>query len=431
MGLDNGDIRLLYSPLSDGLLLVTNTDAQLIEYCLQNGPEGYPKEIAEAAHELRYNINLKKAFTVPDVNKTTKMSVIPNNRCNFGCSYCYSAAGRNGHEVTWPTLKRALDWFVDSRRFDGLQTPTLSIFISGGGEPLLSWTSVTRRMLEYSRERAAEQGLPLRLMIISNGSLVTTEIAHHLAELDVSIGISFEVLPELQNKQRGHYNEVVRGLEILHDTGVATLMNSTITPASVGHMEEMYAEVGRRWPFVRRYTMEPVTGSTLFASATELRCFYDAFFEGYLRCKESPNGVELRFTFDDDYRELCVRHCPGKFSLTPEGTISVCHLVSSPKEERYADCVYGTVDECGLKLDLRHFEQLYSRNVTSYTECEDCFAKWVCGGECLTRRSTYTAEYMAEVCRFNRRFVLHRLLSRVEEEVREAYGMNLYDYARQ
>lgn len=431
VGLDNGEVRLLYSPLADGLLLVSYSDAQLIEDCLRNGPEGFAPEIVEASNELRHNTDLEAAFAVLDINQTTKLSVIPNNRCNFGCSYCYSAAGRNGHEVPWTTLKRTLDWFIDARRFDDQKAMALSIFISGGGEPLLSWDSVTRRMLEYSRERAAEQGLPLRLMIISNGSLLTTEIAHRLAELEVSVGVSFEVLPDLQNRQRGHYDDVVRGLETLHNAGVATLMNSTITPESVGRMEEMYAEVGRHWPFVRRYTMEPVTGSALFASAAELRSFYDAFFDGYLRCKERQNDVELRFTFDDDYRELCVRHCPGKLSLTPEGTFSVCHLVSSPKEERYADCVYGTADDSGIHLDTVHFAQLYSRNVASYTECADCFAKWVCGGECLTRRSTYTAEQMAEVCRFNRRYVRHQLLSRVEEEVKEAYGTNLYDYVRQ
>lgn len=434
-------IRLLYSPLADGLIMVSEEDAEMIERCLETDGTCFSEEIADAADELRYNFNHEIAFAVPDVQKITKMSVIPNNRCNFSCSYCYSAEGRNGHEISWTALKTALDWFINPVRFDGNVEVSLSLFISGGGEPLLSWGNITRRMLEYARRRADEFGFSLRLMVISNGSLVTPDITRRLAELDVSVGVSFEVLPELQESQRGHYDEVVRGLEVLRENGVATLMNSTITPQSVHRMKEMYCEVRDRWPFVKRYTMEPVTGIGLFKSAKELHRFYDAFFEGYLRCKTMENekqnengnggkGPELRFTFDDEYRDICVRHCPGKFSITPEGTISVCHLVSSPKEERYSDCVYGTINESGITTDHERFTDLYRRNVSAYPECDNCFAKWICGGECLTRRATYPADYLAEVCRFNRRFVKHQLIGRVRNEVKEAYGMSLEEFVK-
>ena len=143
------------------------------------------------------------------------------------------------------------------------------------------------------------------------------------------------------------------------------------------------------------------------------------------------NGVPLRFTFDDDFRDVTVRHCPGKFCITPQGEISVCHLVSSPKETRYKDCVYGVVEESGVKIDKEHFNRLYSVNLFSYERCNDCFAKYCCGGECMTRNAIYPADYMEKVCDFNRRFVRYRLLAKIEEVVKESSGLSLKEYVRE
>ena len=127
-----------------------------------------------------------------------------------------------------------------------------------------------------------------------------------------------------------------------------------------------------------------------------------------------------------------MRHCPGKFCLTPQGTISICHLVSSPKEERYAKCVYGFVDNNGRgQINESQFKQLYNNNLFSSRKCDKCFARWSCGGECMTRNDTYPPEYMKEVCSFNRRFIRHLLIERIEQSVLEETGQTLKEYVRE
>ena len=332
--------------------------------------------------------------------------------------------------MSWEKMRSALDFFIDENR---IAPQPLSIFISGGGEPLLSWDTVSKA-ITYARTRSEEKGFPLQISIITNGSLLTEEIAEFAAASNCSVCVSFEVLPQLQESQRKYFQAVSKNIEMLGRKKVRTLLNSTITPLSADRMQEMVLEVIRRYPFVDQYTMEPVTGVSLFQSRDELREFYDAFFEGYIASKQiaDSHGINLRFTFDDALRGTSVRHCPGKFCLTPQGDITICHLASSPKEMRYADCVYGRIEEDGgLFIDTDKFSRLYGKNVFAYNRCRDCFAKWSCGGECMTRNDTYPPDYMEEVCSFNRRFVKHLLIERVRKNVEEEYNMSLEEYVRQ
>lgn len=410
---DNEQVYILYSPLTEDLMLIPKEELpQLPDLLTDMIPEKMPSQ-----------------NDLGKLNEITKLSILPNLTCNFNCSYCYSAKGRSKTEISWEKLQTVLDYFIDENR---IKPQHISIFISGGGEPLMSWNTVDKT-LRYARERAETKGFRLSMSIVTNGSLITEDIAEEIKRLDCSVCISYEILADLQNLQRKHYDNVKENILMLKRLGVRTMLNSTITPVSVLRMKEMLEEVIATYPFVAQYTMEPVTDTGMFASADELRAFYDNFFFGYIECKKlaEESGINLRFTFDDSLRGITIRHCPGKFALTPQGTISICHLTSSPKEARYERCIYGKVENGKLLLDEEKFEKLRAINVFSYERCRDCFAKWSCGGECLARNETYPENYMQEVCRFNRKFIKHLLLEEIGNTIKEEYGISLEEYVRQ
>ncbi len=419
------DTILLYSPIREEIALIDKTMLELISPYLIKGEvpnDEDLKDLYETFHQPQI-----AEIPIRDVSKSDRMSLIPNLTCNFSCTYCYSAKGRSGAVLNWEKAKAGLDYFIDSQR---IENKYISLFISGGGEPLATWP-LTGRIIEYARQRSESQGLNLQISIITNGSLVTEEIAEALAQNKCVVGVSFEVIEDLQNMQRKMWHKVRDNIYLLHKHGVTVKMNSTITPASVDRMAEMVETVIRDYPFLAEYTMEPVTSVELFSNADELGLFYDRFFESYITCSEiaESSKTNLRFTFDDAMRGITVRHCPGKFCLTPTGKISVCHLVSSPKEERFKNCIYGEITDGGeVVLDKPRFDELYSINVGHYERCRDCFAKWDCGGECMTRNAIYPASYMEKVCEFNRRFVKHVLLKKVEATIREEYGISLTEY---
>lgn len=423
-GMEDYDVALLYSPMKEELSLIDkDTLFGLLSYA-----ETRDVSASDEVKDLYDSFYHPQVTAIPtrDVMLSDRLSMIPNLTCNFSCSYCYSAKGRSGIVMKWETAKAALDFFIDRNR---IGCKYLSLFISGGGEPLASWP-LTRRIIEYARERSDEHGFRMTISVITNGSLITPEIADVLRENSCIVGVSFEVLEELQDLQRKMWRKVSDNIRMLHDHGVTVKMNSTITPASVDRMEEMLLTVAREYPFVAEYTMEPVTSVDLFGNAEQLGTFYSKYFDSYVKCTGLARKMRqnLRFTFDDAMRGITPRHCPGKFCITPTGKISVCHLVSSPKEERFSDCVYGEVTDTGVAVDKDKFKYLYDRNVAAYDRCHDCFAKWDCGGECMTRNDIYPEPYLTEVCKFNKRFIRHTLLEKVAETVYNECGMTLEDY---
>ena len=82
-------------------------------------------------------------------------------------------------------------------------------------------------------------------------------------------------------------------------------------------------------------------------------------------------------------------------------------------------------------MDKDKFKALRDINVYAYERCSDCFAKWICGGECMARNDAYPEEYMKEVCRFNRRFVKHVLIEELRRTVFEETGLSLEEYVKE
>ena len=430
IGTEDEDFYLLYAPLSQDICFMEKKDAEALSNYLERQVIPVDAELKELGDHL-VSVNQLPPVVSPSVRTTTHMSLMPNYFCNLSCIYCYSAKGRSRIAISRKKVIGVLNYFIDSHRISN--SLPLSLFISGGGEPLLSWDIVSQA-IEYARERARSQGISLRISLVTNGTLLTAEIAQWLKERDCFVCVSFEVLEDLQNRQRGQFVKVKQSLKILERAGVATMINATITPVSVSRMVEMTEEIIRCYSFVKQVTMEPVTSISLFPTPQVMRHFYDTFLTEYRKSKELATkcGLNLRFEMDEALDGTVIRHCPGKFCLTAEGTISACHLATSPKEERYAKCVYGGVKENGnVEIDDEKFRQLFDDNMLTKHHCDDCFARWNCGGECMARNDTYPREFMDEVCRFNRLWLMYLLKERLEKEMQEQYGLTLREVALQ
>lgn len=401
---------ICYSPLKGEISLIDNESARQISALT---PDQYDLEIREFIQKMDAPLPAECKRRTPGIEQSTKLSIIPNSICNLACSYCYSAAGRSNSKISIRKIDAALNWFIDPVRIEG---DFVSIFITGGGEPLATW-DITSYVIAKARQLSGERGLRCHISVITNGTLITEDKIEFLVKNGCSVGVSFDVLEDVQNSNRGRFDIVKHNIKALLASGLRVMINSTIVPSSVGKIEQAVREVMAEYPGLAQYTMEPATGIDLYGSPEEMREFYDIFIREYFKAKSLAlrGGLNLRFTFDDSLRGITTRHCPGKLALTPTGDLSVCHLVSSPKESRYEECIYGRITDSGIEINAEKFQKLYDRNVFAYAECNDCIAKWSCGGECFTRRSTYPREYMAEVCRFNQT-VIERLL---REEVKD------------
>jgi len=119
--------------------------------------------------------------------------------CNLRCAYCYqNAKGKQG--MDWRTLRRAVDLLLFSKRRDA----RLTFY---GGEPLLRF-DLLRRAVNYARRKTGGYPRP-RFALITNGTLLTSEVADFLALHRVQTRISFDGVREAQDlRGRGTFRRL-------------------------------------------------------------------------------------------------------------------------------------------------------------------------------------------------------------------------------
>lgn len=346
--------------------------------------------------------------SLSSIQDLRKMSILPNNRCNFNCSYCYAAQGRDSSELDKSTVETALKFFIDSDRCNR----PLSIAVLGGGEPMLSAETIFYTF-ERARELAKEQGIRLELTLVSNASIVNSDIIASLIKHNVIVNASFDLLEDVQDKQRKNFSQVKRNIQSMSEAGVYVTINSTITPLNVARMTEMVENAHTWFPKVEFMIFEPVIASDLFADHHALRNFYDQFLSNFFESREHAKklGLDLTCRILKSMDSCQDRGCEGRFNICPNGDITICYCTASPKDPNFDNRLYGKVSSQGVRIDHDCFKKICTENVYSQDKCSLCFAKYNCAGGCMLPNDRYNLDYQEEVCRFNREFIRRELVN--------------------
>lgn len=406
------DVGLLYAPLAGVCTLCTIEEARKLDREMESYPQCQSREVLEQL--LAGSPDVTKENAVATADDFLQLYILPGFKCNFACSYCFSANGRATDEVTLENLLAAIDFFVSRKRID---TDRLSISYLGGGEPTLSWPKV-KAGIERANALAAKQGIKIYHTIVTNGSLVTAEMAEFLREQDVLVRVSFEILPEIQALQRGQYDKVARGMELLRQAGTRHMVRSMITPDNVCRLEEMIRLLHERFPAVRSVLFDPITSAATFHSPEVTSRFYQDYFNHFTAARQLGKelGIDVGCAPLRNLDLIVDRYCAGEFCLTPDGSITICHQVSSPREEGYDDFVYGKITDGELHVDREKFLRLKSRyTVYDNPRCNDCNVKWTCGGGCTQSRRQYADAIRDIICDSERRLTTYFLLERMAD----------------
>lgn len=399
------DKYLLYSPLARGLAVVGRDEAvSFVREFLDTGMVSDKELFSLIADRELPSVNY-----VDDPGDVYAMTILPNNICNFSCSYCYAAEGHGRDQLDETALRAALEFFIDSKR-----TPKEHLYISfgGGGEPLLSWP-LMRMVLEYAEKLALKHGKIIHFSFASNGSVISSEIIEAIKRFNIKVNISFDILEDIQNIQRKHYNRVCATLDTLLSNGITPTINSVITPLNVDKQEDMVHEIGRRFPGLKRLSFDYVVDGDLYETVDELEKFYDRYIEHFFRAREigKEYGIEVSSIKYHNLEQLKTRACAGGFDITPQGAISVCFFISSPREKLYEEFIYGRIKDGKVSFDKDKFSRMVNETANSQDKCSGCFLKWHCAGGCLFHARSYSKEMLNAMCRFQRKFSIVALLN--------------------
>lgn len=416
-GLDERSAYVVYAPLGGHISLATEESVKELVRCAEGDVVGESVKKALTAFQAKGQVPVHYLPKSPD--ELYQIDILCNYTCNFKCIYCYSAAGRSQGEVKFDDVKAVVDYLFKSGR---PQKSPYIINFSGGGEPLLSFPLI-QQTVEYIHEVADATDYKYNIGLVTNGSLITSEIIDYFTEKKVDMAVSFEILPDLQNKERGNYEKVAANIDMMLERGFPFGIRTTFTPESVARMCQMIEEVHPRFPKLRKVVFDVVLAPALFESPANLEDYYNTFLMEYYKAKAlaATYGITLESVAVEALSMVRDRTCEGKIVLTPSGTISSCARVSSPRETRYQDYIYGEVKEGKIIFNDGKFREILNdNNIYTRPECEDCFAKWNCGGGCRLFHDSFDERFEKVRCGFARKALrlelVNVLASRFEKQ---------------
>lgn len=391
----------LYAPLTG---IIAKTEASEIE--------DYEIRLAagEIPDDIRPLIAKHSGQGIISPEHTSELTILINQRCNFSCKYCYSANGRSKSELPEELLPALSRWFVRKERLNASGADHLGVTFSGGGDPTLSIGKL-RRIVEMMRTRADSQNIRIKFNMVCNGSRLRSEDISFIQDNIDNIVISFDVIPEVHDAQRSHYETVAGTIRMLTDNGVKCGLRSTITPLNVDRMEEMVKTLHSEFPKCDSLAAEVVFAPRMWRSDAELAIFHEKFANNFFKARRLADkyGISLGNTIEMSSDGLKSRTCDGKVVVTPEGKLTACSRVATPGDYNYDDFLFGEITSEGVIYDVDKYNGIMSMRADRFNECESCFARYHCGGGCMVARLSYSPAQMKLHCDLTRKILKLKL----------------------
>lgn len=310
--------------------------------------------------------------------KIKSLTINTSQICNLACHYC--AAGGDGTygsphkfldiEKALPQLKYLITRLEENDHFG-------VTFL--GGEPLL-YPEAISHIANYLRLLVAGKNIQLKFSLVTNGTLITAEIANLLASLNCHITISLDGPQEINDQVRPRKDgksttaAILTGLENLQKVrkDLGSLRVHGVFDAKNTKLQEAYL-------FYRQLSVDKYQ-FTFSVDENDLNAtqkYIEQMTSVAQLAFEQGGEVELRKIdfFDSLFRSLdnqskTINHCGYKKSLAvmnTQGELYSCPWLVGKKEE---------------KIDPATLSASNEKSLVEQNNCGTCWARYLCGGGC-------------------------------------------------
>ena len=387
---------ILYAPLNKKVGLINSSGVNTIAKYL-NGESLADSEKSYIA-ELYKNKFLNDEVPVRPVFPENyefmphEVTLFATSRCNLRCRYCYAEAGKKSLDMPLDMAKAAIDLVAKNAGLAGL--PGFTVGFHGGGEPTVAWGLITGAV-EYAYEVADKKGLDVEIFAATNG-MFNEKQREYIVEKFSNLNISIDGPADIQNYNRpktngdGSFNIIRDNLKFLDERGFDYGVRATITEKDIHRMEEIVEWFKSEFN-IKFLHLEPVWQCGRCLTSGETPPSDEDFIKYYTIAlkKAEALGINLIYSglrLDSLISKFCAAAGDG-FNVLPEGNVTSCYEVTesdSPKAELF---YYGRYDTANKEFvfDKNKIEQLKKYSVENIEYCEDCFCKWHCAGDCISK----------------------------------------------
>jgi radical SAM protein with 4Fe4S-binding SPASM domain len=333
--------------------------------------------------------------------KTIYISLHTSSKCNMACTYCFKK-DRDDTNLTFDESKRFIDMIID-------EYPTAGKYIvdpTGSGEPLLN-KYLLLQIGEYCKDKSNELKREALPMIVTNGTLLDKTTVQELRDAGILFGVSLDGDKASNDFYRKDfsgnsvYKKVIKNIKNIKDRslmGVAVTLTDKNTD-----LVKTLKHLIKYFPTVSIKPVRSLDGNIGInkGNVDEIKKEYTKLFDFLIHETQKGNLEYIAALLNgDDYfgkfmLRLILNHkvltrCDagiGRFSLAQDGNIYAC-----PGAIGIEELEVGSL-EGGISYKIR--DKLY-KVLTEREKCNDCFARFVCGGECMVS-SYYSTNKIDEV----------------------------------
>ena len=337
----------------------------------------------------------RKVHVLPPGLETLYLIVADD--CNLACGYCFILNNMpedyRSRRMSFATAKAAIDMYFGNlvRNPPGYEKLRKTIYFYGG-EPLLNFRLI-KQVVEYLehqyKDQISEMGEKFRMSIVTNGTLISKEIAQFVAARgNFDIAISLDGQEESHNKKRpfingkGSFEKAIRGLEILKQEGKKEIsLSCTIADHNIDELPSLL-DLHRKYGFASinlnplvDTAKDPVSKKYMWkVSKRMIEYFTLAREEGVYEdrmMRKTKSFVEKKIHAYD------CQALGAQLVCSPDGQLGVCHEGTGIKQFFFA-----TVDKDFDFHKNTVIAEWKQRTPLNMPQCYDCPALGICGGGC-------------------------------------------------
>jgi uncharacterized protein len=358
-------------------------------------PEIPSKVIEKAVSDLiasRLLIPVNSTSQFLDTPTTLSAWLHVTDRCNLRCSYCYLP--HHKQDMTPEVGRASIDAVIRSATANEMQQVKLKY---AGGEALLLWPLV-EDLHQYAARQTEEKSLALDAVVLSNGTLLTNEIARRMHALKLRLMISLDGYGAVHDAHRpyaggrGTFKDVVQGIELALENGLTPDISITISGKNAPGLADLLEWVlEKNLPFSLNFYRE----NELSATHRELQLEEQNIIEGILAAYQ-----------------VIEQNLPARSllaSLVDRANLSAPHLRTCSVGQNYLVFDYrGNVSKCQMQLfkpvthasaedPLKFIREdslgIQNISVEEKEGCRECEWKYWCTGGCSLATYRATGRY--------------------------------------
>ncbi|MBI2372843.1 MAG: SPASM domain-containing protein [Deltaproteobacteria bacterium] len=398
---DRGDHSLLLATQNLAVLRGPKETLERASDAVTRDEKRVPKSIREAVDALRSPP--KRPAFLEDEPLVTQLNIGNTTRCNMGCSYCYQELpGRESQGKA-----RALDMDLETGRamiralLDQGSPGTQVVLVFIGGESLLQRELIVE-LLDWARGQGDKRAVEVGCVLYTNGALMDQEVIDWASSRSVSLVVSLDGPPTLQDAHRvflsgrGSSAVVLRNVRRLIETTDQPLrrVRSVATQATqLLPLHKYLFELGFNELYVQAaYSEAGYAGSAEHEEIEALASWYRGLLlEGVVIGIHPFTAILDRLSM----RGAAVTSSHpcnaglGALGVDANGDLYPCHHFYGETRHRLGNVRDGIPS----LADRKH---VYSP-VTLREPCASCWNQRLCGGECYHRAMVMDRGYFGTV----------------------------------